>query len=73
VPTGAALPQQRKNPKTALDTPSRRHKIARNEPDAKAILPEPRSVEKAISYQLNRAASKKQFPISVNWRGSSGP
>jgi hypothetical protein len=26
-------------------------RMAGNEPDAKAILPEPRSVQKAISYQ----------------------
>jgi len=34
-----------------LDTRSRRQKIAENESLAKAILPEARSVKKAMSYQ----------------------
>ena len=34
--------------KTVLDARRRRRRIAKNEPDAKAILPEPRSVKKQI-------------------------
>ncbi len=49
MPTGVALPKKRKN---VVDTRARRQKMAGNEPDAKAILPEPRSVQKAISYQI---------------------
>jgi hypothetical protein len=48
---GAPLPQQPKKPKTVLDARRRRRRIAKNEPDAKAILPEPRSVKKTNSYQ----------------------
>ncbi len=39
-----------------VDTRARRQKMAGNEPDAKAILPEPRSVKKANSYQFNPGA-----------------
>jgi hypothetical protein len=46
-----ALLEQLKSPKNVVDTLARRQKMAGNEPGAKAILPEPRSV-------------KKQFPIS---------
>jgi hypothetical protein len=49
--TGAPFPDSAKSPKNVLDAGSHTYKLAGNEPDAKAILPEPRSV-------------KKQFPIS---------
>src|SRR2546422_5269204 len=38
-----------KNPKTLLDVRSHKPKLAGNEPDAKAILPEPRSVKQQIA------------------------
>jgi hypothetical protein len=40
-----------KKPGKVVDARRQRRKIAENEPDAKAILPEPRSVKKANSYQ----------------------
>ena len=42
---GHALAEPPKKPRNALDTPSRRQRVAANDPDAKAILPEPRSVK----------------------------
>src|SRR5436305_1351813 len=41
-----------------------RRRIGKNEPDAKAILPEPRSVKKVISYQSSLSTANK---ISI-WR-----
>jgi hypothetical protein len=38
-------------PKKCLPSGRQGQKIGGNEPDGKAILPEPRSVKKAISYQ----------------------
>ena len=59
---GASSP----SPRNAVDTRSCRHKVTENEPDAKAILPEPRSVQKANSYQwhvpLVHASRPSQFP-----------
>ena len=37
-----------------IDIRAHRQKMTGNEPDAKAILPKPRSVQKANSYQFNR-------------------
>ena len=42
---------QPKKPKNVLAARRQRRRIANNEPDAKAILPEPHSVPKANSYQ----------------------
>jgi hypothetical protein len=45
-------PNQQEKSRTALDACARWQKVARNEPGAKAILPEPRSVQKANSYEM---------------------
>jgi hypothetical protein len=50
--TGVPFRRTKEKAKNAVDARARRHKIARNEPRAKAILLEPRSVKKANSYQL---------------------
>ena len=55
-----------KNPKNAVDTHSRRLKITVNESDAKAILPERRSVKKAISYQFSLIGKKCAKYASMN-------
>jgi len=50
--TRSDLAMRWKTEKKRLATGGNRHIIAGNEPDAEAILPEPRSVQKAISYQF---------------------
>jgi hypothetical protein len=45
------LAEPTKKPENVDDNRAARQKIGSNEPEAKAILPEPRSVQKAISYQ----------------------
>jgi hypothetical protein len=49
-PLHGGLPKGATSLTTVLDDHSPKPKLAGNEPDAKAILPEPRSVERAISY-----------------------
>jgi len=51
--------------KTMLANRSYTGKITVNEPDAKVILPEPRSVQKANSYQFNKQM-KTQCPYQIS-------
>ena len=57
-----AGPKLQKPLKRWLSTAHRRGKITGNEPDAKAILPEPWSVQKANSYQFERPRSPSTCP-----------
>ena len=52
-----------------LFNPSKRGKVTGNEPDAKAILPEPRSVQKANSYQffVQTTLRMNRPPLVVAW------
>ena len=44
-----------------IDIRAHRQKMTGNEPDAKAILPKPRSVQKANSYQFS-------YPEVAQWK-----
>jgi hypothetical protein len=57
-----------------LDLRARWQKIASNEPDAKAILPEPRSVQKAISYQFHDRSRRENRDFVLGMEpGNSKP
>ena len=49
VETGAPFPDLAESPKEMLAAGSHKPKLAEDEPDAKAILPEPHSVKKQMS------------------------
>ena len=51
----ATLPKQRKSRGNEVDIRDHRQMVGSIKPDVKAILPTPRSVQKAISYQLSVA------------------
>ncbi len=50
----ATLPKQGKSRGNEVDIRDHRQMVGSIKPDVKAILPEPRSVQKAISYQYQR-------------------
>jgi len=47
------FPDVAKTPKNVFDAGSREPKFAEDEPDPKAILPEPRRIKKANYYQFH--------------------
>jgi hypothetical protein len=57
----------RKPGKKTIDARPRRRKVTTSEPDAEAILPEPRSVKKQIPINLSHGKREKLMSYRINY------